>query len=317
MSKTKELLKSKILEKQYDVLLPSHNMYAIPVRQLTISEDYLLSTSLFSTIGNFSNALYKMFFDAIVDKDYFLQFHNDPFIGFLVSTTISDTNTIAFGLLQHSYNDITLDIKCDTCEKEYTATIKTENIAIEKMETISNEDKAIEKYYDMKVDEKYILRIYSSFFSTADYLQTLYFLATYKPESVAISSIDKLVTDLLLTFLGDDVPAAIKHFITKGVYKVELINKETDKTEDEIFRDKTDVYCRKVSTRNAFKEMIETLALLNYATIKDFNAWYNDNYKIPSISIGNIPTICQHCSSRNEVFFEPILYFLRQVFESR
>ncbi len=317
MSKARELLKSKILERQYDILLPSHNMKAIPVRQLTISEDYLLSTSLFSTIGNFSNALYKMFFDTIVDKDYFTQFHNDPFYGFLLSTTLVDTNAIAFGLLQHSYDTINLDIKCESCEKEFTTSIKTETLKIEDIKPTPIEDRMVERYYDIVIDENYILRVFPSVFSTADYLQTLFFLSSYKPETVAISSIDKLVTDILLTFLGDDVPAAIKHFITKGVYKLQLINKENEKIEEEIFREKSDIYCKKVSTRNAFKEMIETLSLLTYNKIKDFNAWYNENITLPSISISNIVTLCQYCSSRNEVFFDPTLYFLRQVFESR
>lgn len=317
MSKVKELLKSKILERQYDVLLPSHNMRAIPIRQLTISEDYLLSTSLFTTIGNFSNALYKMFFDTIVDKDYFTQFHPDPFYGFLLSTTLTDTNTIAFGLLQHSYETINLDIRCEVCDKEYAASFKTETLKINNITPIDLTDMMTERIYDIDIDENYKIRIYPSIFTTADYLQTLFFLSTYKPESVAISSLDKLVTDILLTFLGDDVPAAIKHFITKGVYRLQLINKDGDKVEEDIYREKSDVYCKKVSTRNAFKDMIETLALLDYPRVKDFNLWYNENVKLPNISIDNIVTLCQHCSSRNEVFFDPTLYFLRQIFESR
>jgi Zn finger protein HypA/HybF involved in hydrogenase expression len=319
MSKIQDALKKRTLQSQYETRLPSLSRF-ITIRQLTVGEDYLLSTSLFTTLANFSNSFYKMIFDTIVDKEYFKEFHSDEFTGFCLACTLSDTSSLTFSILQHSYNEINLETTCSTCNRDFKFVINTSNINIQTLKETTLEQKFAEYTYTIQLDTNLFLKLFASQFSIADYLQTLNFLSIYKPTSVAITDPDRIVTDLLFTFLSDETPPAVKHFFTRGVYKLQLIEKKEDNTEsvvEEVIRDKSDIMCFKFETVNTLRYFIETLSMISLEDSKSFGLWYVNNVPTPYFELENVSATCQHCGQQNTIFFDPTLYFLRQIFEAR
>jgi len=308
-----------LLESVYEVVLPSSGKKA-QVKSLTVGEDVFLTRDTFMDVASVFRKFGKVVWDSLTDESkkelgptetaFYKRLHPG-----------SDLPALLYGLLAASFDELVFpETDCPSCgAKIPPKTVRPADVEITKLNVVPvNWDKAEEFLFERKTPAgvAYVKLTYRLFDSWFDKLQVAHFLSKTEPVYTLIGSPEKL--EEKLRFFQFDLPnvyrvfmqltlaleAGVKDPQTGNVYPQSLRRCQ---------RPLDDWAVSKPSTLRALKTcktyLSELPAAVTNAFLKEL-AKKQEEHGVPEIEFAPVTFVCPECGHREDVPFEPALFFL-------